>query len=140
MTITIDIDKQCSLWKDEDIEGVIERTLAFMEIYEAEVSVVLADDTFVQNLNREYRNKDKPTNVLSFPQDAPMLGDIVLAYETIAHEASDQDKAFSDHLSHLLVHGTLHLLGYDHETDEEAEEMEGLEIEILGEMGVKNPY
>jgi probable rRNA maturation factor len=107
---------------------------------EGEVSVVLADDDFVQNLNREYRGQDKPTNVLSFPQDPPMLGDIVLAYETVAREAAEQDKSFDQHLTHLLVHGLLHLLGFDHEVDDEAEEMEALEVQILKDMGIKNPY
>lgn len=141
MDIVIDIDKRCSSWNDhENVSSVIEQTLEHMSVAEAEVSVVLADNDFVQNLNREYRGKDKPTNVLSFPQDPPMLGDIVLAFETIAREAVEQNKDFSAHLTHLLVHGTLHLLGYDHENDQEAQEMEGLEIEILKKMGINNPY
>lgn len=141
MDIVIDIDQRCSLWKgNSDISGVIEQVLAYLDIKEAEVSVVLADDNFVQGLNREYRGKDKPTNVLSFPQDPPMLGDIVLAFETIEREASEQNKDFAAHLTHLLVHGVLHLLGYDHEDDQEASEMEGLEIEILQKMGINNPY
>lgn len=108
---------------------------------ESELSIVLVDDAFIQNLNKKYRNKDKPTNVLSFPQDDDFsLGDIVLALETIERESKEQNKLFEHHLSHLVVHGTLHLLGYDHETDEEAEEMETLEVKILSELAIENPY
>ena len=115
-----------------------------------EVSVVLADDRFVQGLNLEYREKDKPTNVLSFPQTETSalqdmsgivpFGDIIIAYETVKNEADEQNKSFIDHFTHLLVHGTLHLLGYDHQIENEAEQMESLEIEILKQMGIENPY
>lgn len=138
--ITIDIDKQSALWEDVDVSTPLEAALRHLDIAEAEVSVVLGDDAFVQGLNKQYRGKDKPTNVLSFPQELPMLGDIVLAHETIMRDAKEQDKSFKDHLTHLLVHGLLHLLGHDHEEDDEAEIMESLEIEILSLMGVKNPY
>jgi probable rRNA maturation factor len=108
---------------------------------EQELSLVLADNDFVQKLNKEWRGKDKPTNVLSFPQDEPsMLGDIILAYETVEEEAQAQGKRFEDHTIHLIVHGLLHLLGHDHEEDHEAEIMESLEIEILAAMNIKNPY
>ena len=114
----------------------------------SEVSLVLADDAMVQELNRDWRGKDKPTNVLSLPgeddfpvPDAPrLLGDIVLAQETVAREALEQSKSFNHHLSHLVVHGMLHLLGYDHIEDDEAEEMEALEIELLAGMGIADPY
>lgn len=114
-----------------------------------EVSVLLSDDVAIQALNRDWRGKDKPTNVLSFPasdNDGPvtgapeMLGDIAVAFETTAREAAEQDKTFADHLSHLLVHGMLHLLGFDHETDMQADEMEPLEIEILAGLGIDSPY
>lgn len=117
-----------------------------------EISVVLADDATVQGLNRDWRGKDKPTNVLSFaaldddgaPQvpGAPvLLGDIVLAFQTCRAEADEQGKSFADHLAHLVVHGTLHLLGYDHEDDEsEAEEMERLETAILAGFNIADPY
>ncbi len=111
-----------------------------------EISIVLADDRFVQNLNKTYRNKDKPTNVLSFPQDPDEnskiinLGDVVLAYETVKAESLSQNKNFNDHLAHLLVHGILHLLDYDHEDDREAQKMESLEIRVLERLGIKNPY
>lgn len=142
MPITIDISRQSELWDVSDvrISEVVNVALLGFEVEETELSVVLADDGFVQNLNRDYRDKDKPTNVLSFPQDSPMLGDVVLAYETVKREAEEQDKAFEDHVAHLLVHGVLHLLGYDHENDEDAEEMEALEVEILNGLVIANPY
>ena len=106
---------------------------------EREMTVVLADDAFVKNLNRDFRGKNKPTNVLSFPGDGH-LGDIVLAFETIERQAKEQNKTFKAHVQHLLVHGTLHLLGHDHMEEAEAEKMESLEIKILKELGVANPY
>jgi len=117
-----------------------------------EVSVLLTDDEAVQVLNRDWRGKDKPTNVLSFPtndEDTPttlpegapiLLGDIAVAFETLSREADEQQKSDADHYSHLLVHGMLHLLGFDHETDEQADEMEPLEIEILAGLGIDSPY
>ncbi len=122
---------------------------------EAELCIVLADDAFVQALNKTYRGKDKPTNVLSFPAGAipvaigpeplidmgpRLLGDVVLAQETIAREAAEQGKSFADHLSHLVVHGVLHLLGQDHEEDAQAEEMEALERDILEDLDISDPY
>ena len=119
----------------------------------AEVSLVLSDDARVKLLNQEFRGRDRATNVLSFPNhtaaelaapwppDRPMLlGDIVVAYETIAAEAVAERKDFSHHLGHLVVHGMLHLLGYDHRTETEADEMEWLETRILATLGVPNPY
>jgi probable rRNA maturation factor len=114
-----------------------------------EVSILFASNDEIQKLNATYRGKDKPTNVLSFPsglfhpeQNLPVipLGDVVLAYEIIDQEAKDKGVSFQDHLSHLLIHGYLHLLGYDHEQDEEAEVMEALEIQHLQALGIKNPY
>ncbi|HEY4342724.1 MAG TPA: rRNA maturation RNase YbeY [Parvibaculum sp.] len=122
---------------------------------EAELCVVLADDAFVRSLNKTYRGKDKPTNVLSFPTGAipvavgpeplvgmgpRLLGDVVLARETIAQEAVEQGKSFADHLSHLVVHGVLHLLGQDHEEDAEADEMEAMERDILQDLDISDPY
>jgi probable rRNA maturation factor len=116
----------------------------------AEVSVLLADDAFVQTLNRKYRGKDRPTNVLSFPQAAGpadahfgeprTLGDVVLAYETVKEEARDQGKAFDAHLAHLVVHGMLHLMGYDHQNEQEAADMEELERTVLARFGIADPY
>jgi probable rRNA maturation factor len=117
----------------------------------AEASLVLADDALVRGLNRDYRGLDAPTNVLSFANldgagpipggGAPvLLGDIVLAYETTAAEAAAQGKPLADHFSHLVVHGMLHLLGFDHASADQAEEMEGLETRVLKGLGVADPY
>jgi len=122
----------------------------------AEMSLVLADDALVQTLNRDYRDKDRPTNVLSFALlddaedtdgglagDAGMpilIGDVILAYETVLREAGEQGKSFEDHLTHLVIHGVLHLLGYDHESDPDADRMERLETSILARLGIADPY
>jgi probable rRNA maturation factor len=116
----------------------------------AETCVVLADDALVRSLNRDYRGKDAPTNVLSFPFQAlpgsdeaveqRELGDVVLAAETVLREAAEQAVSPAHHLQHLVVHGLLHLLGFDHDTDAEADDMERLEAEILATLGIANPY
>lgn len=113
-----------------------------------ELSLLFTDDASIRTINAEWRGQDKPTNVLSFPgsplqpggMPGPMLGDIILAYETLQREAGELGKPFDDHLTHLLVHGFLHLFGYDHMETDEAEEMEGLETRILGELGLSDPY
>ena len=113
-----------------------------------EVSLVFTNDETIRGINAEWRSQDKPTNVLSFPafplvpgkMPGPMLGDIILAEETLTREAADLGKSFDDHLTHLLVHGFLHLFGYDHMEDDEAEKMEGLETRILAELGLSDPY
>ena len=106
-----------------------------------EVSVVLAEDEAVRELNKTYRLTDKPTNVLSFPsEEAGELGDIILAYETVKKEAEDAEISFLHHTLHLIVHGFLHLFGYDHEEDENAHHMETMEIQILKKRGIANPY
>lgn len=113
-----------------------------------ELSLVFTNDDSIQEINAEWRGKDKPTNVLSFPafplepggMPGPMLGDIVVARETVEREAVDLDKTFDDHLTHLLVHGFLHLFGYDHMEKDEAEEMEALETRILACLGLSDPY
>jgi len=112
---------------------------------------MLTDDTGIRTLNSNWRGIDKPTNVLSFPalqprgerqvDDAPpILGDIAIAYETTRREADEEQKPFDHHLSHLAVHGFLHLIGHDHEKDQEAEAMEALEREILSQLGIPDPY
>jgi len=112
----------------------------------AEVSLLLADDAFVHELNHRYRGIDAPTNVLSFPaeaDDAPgeiLLGDVILACETVLGEAARDGKPAADHLRHLVVHGVLHLLGHDHEDPAEAAEMEALETRVLAGLGVPDPY
>jgi probable rRNA maturation factor len=105
-----------------------------------EMAVVLADDKTIRGLNRDFRGIDKPTNVLSFPGEKPHLGDIVLAFDTVEREAKAQKKSVRHHALHLLVHGTLHLAGFDHANDKDAARMEGLEIKILAGLGVCNPY
>jgi probable rRNA maturation factor len=112
-----------------------------------ELSVALCDDATMKTLNREWRGKNKPTNVLSFPHsDAPPpgaprhLGDVILGLETMQREAADQRKPLADHLLHLVVHGVLHLLGFDHELAAEAREMERREVRILAGLGVADPY
>jgi probable rRNA maturation factor len=115
----------------------------------SEASVVLGSDALVRRLNRTYRGKDAATNVLSFPfqpppgagpEDGPYLGDVVLAAETVRWEADERGIERKHHLQHLVVHGLLHLLGYDHDTDSEAEAMERLEVDILATIGVSDPY
>jgi probable rRNA maturation factor len=113
----------------------------------AELSLVLADDATVQALNARWRGKDAPTNVLAFASDEPpakgqpvLLGDVVLAYQTVAREAKEQKKRLADHLRHLVIHGVLHLLGYDHIKPAPAERMETLETRILASLGVADPY
>ena len=132
-------------WKGFKSRAFIKSALAEIARYEdieaCEVSILLTDDAAIQVLNRDYRSFDKPTNVLSFPQDDEfLLGDIAMAYETLAREAAEQDKTFHDHFTHLFVHGVLHLLGYDHEEKHDQEDMEQQEIKILHGLGIQNPY
>jgi probable rRNA maturation factor len=145
-------------WQGEpEAEAVIQRAIAAAaeavdaDVGDAELAVMLTDDSGIRTLNSNWRGIDKPTNVLSFPAlqptapsrpgDAPrMLGDIAIAYETMRREADDEQKPFDHHLSHLAVHGFLHLIGYDHETEGEAEVMEALEQEILAQLGIPDPY
>lgn len=117
------------------------------ERQEAELTIRIVDEEESRILNRDYRGKDKPTNVLSFPFEAPpgldawpLLGDLVICAPVVAREAAEQGKALAAHYAHLTVHGTLHLLGWDHEDDKEAEAMEQLEREILASLGLPDPY
>ena len=145
-------------WQAEpDAETVIHRAISAAaefvatDVGDTELAIMLTDDTGIRTLNNNWRGVDKPTNVLSFPALQPtgrpgpadpprMLGDIAIAYETTRKEADDEGKPFDHHLSHLVIHGFLHLIGYDHEKDEQAETMEGLEREILSQLGVPDPY
>ncbi|MBY0381838.1 MAG: rRNA maturation RNase YbeY [Xanthobacteraceae bacterium] len=143
-------------WQSEaNAEAVVRRAIAAaasaieLPSDNTEVAVMLTDDERIRELNEQWRGQDKPTNVLSFPAEwhvgpddgAPrMLGDIAIAYETTRREAEEEFKPFENHLSHLVVHGFLHLLGYDHIQDGEAEEMEELERDILATLGIADPY
>lgn len=160
--LDIDITIQGGSWSDRlsDSENLVRHAVeaAWTQLPDgrrpdrsAELSIVLSDDATVRVLNRDYRGQDKPTNVLSFanlddetapdsPDASLLLGDVVLALETVLREAESQGKAAEAHLSHLVVHGLLHLLGYDHENNADAEEMEALERRILAGLGIADPY
>ncbi|OTP89030.1 rRNA maturation RNase YbeY [Gilliamella apicola] len=112
----------------------------------AEITIRIVDEQESQQLNNTYRHKDKPTNVLSFPFESPieievpLLGDLIICKQVVEAEAKEQDKSLTSHWAHMIVHGCLHLLGYDHILDEEAEEMENIEIDIMQQLGFNNPY
>ncbi|MBQ3695388.1 MAG: rRNA maturation RNase YbeY [Alphaproteobacteria bacterium] len=107
---------------------------------DVQISVVLADNDFVQLLNKRYRKKDKPTNVLSFENEWPLAGDIIVAYGVTRDEAIAQGKTFAAHLAHLLTHGTLHLQKYDHLTEKQAQKMEKMETKLMRQLGYADPY
>lgn len=153
MSLAIEIAVECAEWGRLDpLDALVAESLQTVldETGErlregAEVSFLFGDDARIRELNRQFRGKDQPTNVISFPGPEPLeaalfLGDIALAFETIAREAREQDKTLQDHSRHMIVHGFLHLLGYDHEEDAEADEMEAAEIRVLRALGVENPY
>lgn len=145
--IDLEIEDQAWLAAEPDAEAlalaVTQATLAYIDFTEGSVTLLLTDDQSVRELNLRFRQKDSATNVLSFP--APQnperhLGDVALAYGVCAREAAEQGKPLAHHLQHLVAHGVLHLVGYDHETDAEAEQMEGLERVILAGLGIPDPY
>jgi probable rRNA maturation factor len=142
----IEVEVEDAAWTDAlpGAEAVVERAAAAaLEGVEGDVVVLLTGDAAVRDINARFRDKDRPTNVLSFPaaeSAAPHLGDLVLAYGVCAAEAQTQGKTLADHLSHLTVHGVLHLLGRDHEDEAEAEAMEAEERSILARLGVSDPY
>jgi probable rRNA maturation factor len=144
---TVEVQVQSPLWDAvpdaaPTVRAAIE-SAALLAPAGGEVSVLLADDAALRDLNRAWRGLDEPTNVLSFPAakaGGPLLGDIAIAYETLHRESAAQRKAFLHHLAHLTVHGFLHLLGYDHATDSQADAMEGLEREALSRLKIADPY
>jgi probable rRNA maturation factor len=144
----VEIMVSSPLWQaepraEETVRAAIAAAAAMLSTAPGEVSIVLTDDSDMQGLNRQWRGIDKPTNVLSFPAPqgaSAMLGDIVIAYETLKRECEDESRPFLHHLAHLTVHGFLHLAGYDHETDSEADAMEALESKIMARMNMPDPY
>ncbi len=155
--VAIDVAEPCSSWRqhlpDADAISAAAARAALAAAATlaapAELSIVLGDDALLRALNRQWRGQDKPTNVLSFPALEPppappgapqLLGDVVLAFETVSAEATAQGKPLADHLRHLVVHGVLHLLGFDHEAEADARRMEACEIAILEGLGVPDPY
>lgn len=156
MKISLSLQQEMSVpelnLKRAYIKKVVETTLRHIETQsDCEMGIACVDNAASHQLNLEYRQKDKPTNVLSFPSDLPdemaavldvfPIGDLVICIPVVLREALEQNKTPLEHFTHMLVHGTLHLMGYDHETsDEDAEEMEALEIEILAKLGLNNPY
>jgi probable rRNA maturation factor len=160
-TLAVEVMRVCELWdpspvSDDALIHAARAAYAAASPLGAEacqVTLVLADDAELQRLNREWRGIDTPTNVLSFPTgfdagepsaaetgEPSPLGDLVLAFETAAKEAAESGIALSDHVVHLTVHGVLHLLGFDHEDEDEVEEMEALERKILASLGIADPY
>ena len=142
----IEIEVEDAAWSAAlpEVEAVVTRAAsAALGTIKGDIVVLLTDDEAVREINARFRDRDRPTNVLSFPAAEsafPHLGDLTLAYGVCAREAVEQGKTLSDHLSHLTVHGVLHLLGRDHEDDAEAEEMEAEERSILASLGVADPY
>ena len=154
-TLDVAVDLRCKGWTaalpavDDVCRRAAAAALAAADIppEDIEISLVLADDAFIRALNRQWRDKDAPTNVLAFPcsdsREADgiwLLGDVVVAFETTRREADAAGKPLGHHLAHLVVHGVLHLLGYDHVSDEEANEMEALEVVALNRLGIEDPY
>lgn len=147
--VSADIVIESGLWAAEPgAQATVDAAISAASVHSTrggEVSILLADDSAVREINRQWRGLDKPTNVLSFPAaDTPAtkghLGDIVIAYETLQRECEIEEKAFLHHLAHLTVHGFLHLIGYDHETDAQADEMEALESRIMTAMNLPDPW
>ena len=146
----IEVLVESGLWKEPRavkslVRRAIEEAAAAVSTSGAELAIVLTNDSAIRLLNRDWRGTDAATNVLSFPArssggESPLIGDIVLAYETVAREAHDQGKPFAHHVAHLTVHGFLHLSGYDHRRSKDANEMEQLERKILRRLAIPDPY
>jgi len=152
VTLAVEVVRHGDAWKHSTVsDPAVERaahaalTAVAARREPCEIAITLTDDAEMRELNRNWRDKDQPTNVLSFPAgDAPgeqgSLGDVVIAFETTQREATEIGVALSDHVSHLVVHGVLHLLGFDHDNDAEAEQMEDLERQALASLGIADPY
>jgi probable rRNA maturation factor len=152
--LALDIVIESALWEEQSaaadiIRGAIDAAAAQVKAPAAkpdgEIAILLTDDAAIRVLNRQWRQQDKATNVLSFPSpaaglNAAHLGDIVIAYETLAREADAEGRPFAHHLAHLAIHGYLHLIGYDHMTDSEAADMEQFETRVLAALGIPDPY
>jgi len=147
--LKIDVLVESDLWNESEATPIARRAVAeaaaALSTPGAELAIVLSDDSAIRLLNRAWRGIDRATNVLSFPAaraggEPPLIGDIVLGYQTIAREARAQRKPFADHVAHLAVHGFLHLLGYDHEHDADAEVMERVERDVLRRLAIPDPY
>lgn len=148
--VTVEILVESELWKRRRgvrplLRRAVAEAAATLSTRPGELAIVLTDDSAIRTLNRTWRGKDEPTNVLAFPappKASPhrLIGDIVIAYETLAREAIAERKSFIHHLAHLAVHGFLHLCGHDHETDQEAIVMERLEVAVLARLRIANPY
>ena len=145
LDLQIAVENEQGLPTEQDIQLWLDKTIPpFQE--NAELTVRIVDTKESHQLNHEYRGKDKPTNVLSFPFEAPpgieldLLGDLIICRQVVEKEAEEQNKPLLAHWAHMVVHGSLHLLGYDHIEDDEAEEMESLETEIMQAMGFEDPY
>ncbi len=149
-TLVLDVMVESPLWNDApNAEAIVRDAIAAAAKGtgkdSAEVAILLTDDSAIREINRQWRDQDKPTNVLSFPsgeagRETRHLGDIVIAYETMAREAEAENRPFANHLAHLAIHGYLHLLGYDHMTDADAAQMERLETVLLDQLGIPDPY
>ncbi|TDF42071.1 rRNA maturation RNase YbeY [Alteromonadaceae bacterium M269] len=150
MTATIDLQIACAetthLPSLNEIQHWCNTLLRHQDLSDKEITIRIVDEEESHSLNKQYRGKDKPTNVLSFPFDAPehvtidLLGDLVICEPVVLNESKQQEKDVKHHWAHLIIHGCLHLLGYDHINDDEAEEMEAIEIAILAKLSIDDPY
>jgi|AJXC01.1.fsa_nt_gi conserved hypothetical protein TIGR00043 len=131
---------------EKNLKDTLQQVMTDLGKGNSELLIRIVDKTEIQNLNKTYRHKNQPTNVLSFPSDLPIeideeiLGDVVICTDVVTDEAKAQNKTFDEHLTHMAIHGTLHLMGYDHIDETEASVMESLEIKILEKIGIANPY
>ncbi|TVO39947.1 rRNA maturation RNase YbeY [Vibrio algivorus] len=145
LDLQIAVEEMTGLPTETQLQQWLESAITLFQP-QAEVTIRIVENEESQQLNRDYRGKDKPTNVLSFPFEAPpgieidLLGDLIICKQVVEAEAKEQNKPLSAHWAHMVVHGSLHLLGYDHIEDEEAEEMESIETEIMQKLGFDDPY